>query len=62
MNTVFMVQYRYGDNSWEPLSPFSDLNAANAYVKQQVKQSQGGINGSLNGYTEDDFRIITIKI
>jgi hypothetical protein len=61
-NTVFMVEYRYGDNKWEPLSPFSDLNTANSYRVQQIKQSQGGINGTLNGLTENDFRIRTIKL
>ena len=54
---VFFVEYRYGDNRWEALSPFGDLNTANDYMIQQIKQSQGGINGTLNGLTEQDFRI-----
>jgi hypothetical protein len=54
---VFFVEYRYGSNRWEALSPFSDLNTANNYMLQQIKQSQGGINGTLNGLTEQDFRI-----
>ncbi len=59
---VFFVEYRYGDNRWEPLSPFGDLNTANAYMIQQIKQSQGGINGTLNDLDTDDFRIRTVQL
>ncbi len=59
---VFFVDYKYGTDRWEPLSPFSDFDTANAYMKQQVKQSQGGVNGSLNGLDPDDFRIRTMYL
>jgi ribosomal protein S3AE len=59
---IFMVEYRYAPGVWKAMTPFSDREAAETYRKQQIRQSQGGINGTLNGLGEDDFRIQVVPI
>lgn len=59
---IYYVEYRYGDNQWQKDAPFDDFESAERYKKQLAMQAKAGVSGSLDGYTDDDFRVEEVEL
>lgn len=59
---IYYVEYRYSETEWKRDVPFNDFESAEKYKNQLAMQAKAGVSRSLNGYTENDFRIEEVEL
>ena len=55
---VYYVEYRFGPDEWNVYSPHNDWESAQKQMQSLIYKAKSRVACSLDGYTEDDFRVV----